>query len=363
MTTYIDLTWMRTKYGGYNHYVNQIISNYRSNPKIKFIIEKKYEHFARNISTNQKIIITTEKDNHIPFKTVFNFFYRIIQLSKLQKQLKAPFLFPAWPGHIIKSEKILFIKHDICRITKPELFDDKVYSWSYWFWTIYGTIYTILCDSVGTVSESEKVMISKKLNINLKNIYVTYNYTDKNSTDKINLHRNRILFLGILVKRKNVNRLLELAEYIEKKNLDYELVIVGSKTAYWESISSGDSFKCINHRQDIGEDEKVRLFNTSYLIYPSDCEGFGIPVLEAVNHLCPVICNPLPVMKEILGSTGLYIDFSKNNAFEQLFKKINEIDNKYFNYFGRKRKKIMNKYTSERFVEQFDSLINSSSSN
>jgi len=44
------------------------------------------------------------------------------------------------------------------------------------------------------------------------------------------------------------------------------------------------------------------------LIFPSWYEGFGLPVLEAMQSGCPVICSDRTSLPEVAGDTALYID-------------------------------------------------------
>jgi glycosyltransferase involved in cell wall biosynthesis len=44
------------------------------------------------------------------------------------------------------------------------------------------------------------------------------------------------------------------------------------------------------------------------MILPSRDEGFGLPVLEAALRRLPIVCSDLPVLRELAGEAGLYID-------------------------------------------------------
>jgi len=44
------------------------------------------------------------------------------------------------------------------------------------------------------------------------------------------------------------------------------------------------------------------------LLYPSSYEGFGLPLLEAMIHDCPVIAAPLTSLPEVGGDAALYAD-------------------------------------------------------
>jgi glycosyltransferase involved in cell wall biosynthesis len=38
-------------------------------------------------------------------------------------------------------------------------------------------------------------------------------------------------------------------------------------------------------------------------------EGFGLPVLEAQANSSVVVCSDIPVLREVLGKSALYVDF------------------------------------------------------
>jgi glycosyltransferase involved in cell wall biosynthesis len=51
--------------------------------------------------------------------------------------------------------------------------------------------------------------------------------------------------------------------------------------------------------------ELLRLADA--LVFPSEREGFGIPILEAAIARLPIVCTDLPVFREVAGSDATYV--------------------------------------------------------
>jgi mannosyltransferase len=63
------------------------------------------------------------------------------------------------------------------------------------------------------------------------------------------------------------------------------------------------------HLGKISNEELNILYNTSYcLLYPSEYEGFGIPVIEAMRAGCPVIAVNRSSIPEVAGNAALLLD-------------------------------------------------------
>jgi len=59
----------------------------------------------------------------------------------------------------------------------------------------------------------------------------------------------------------------------------------------------------------VSDQERVFFYNAADLLaYPSWYEGFGMPLLEAMQCGCPVITSQVSSMPEVVGDAGLLID-------------------------------------------------------
>jgi len=59
----------------------------------------------------------------------------------------------------------------------------------------------------------------------------------------------------------------------------------------------------------VSDEELASLYqNALFFVLPSLCEGFGLPVLEAMRFGCPVIASKAGALPEVVGDAGLLVD-------------------------------------------------------
>ena len=81
--------------------------------------------------------------------------------------------------------------------------------------------------------------------------------------------------------------------------------------------------KFINHFAK-NDDELFNLYNNAIcFVYPSECEGFGIPILEAYQAKCPVLLNNASCFPEIANEAAIYFNLNQNgdSNFAEVFEK------------------------------------------
>lgn len=130
---------------------------------------------------------------------------------------------------------------------------------------------------------------------------------------KYGLSNNYFLFVGTLQPRKNIVRLIEAFAKVQKLDEKLQLIIVGRRGWMYDDILAApekygveDKVKFLEH---IGDDE-LPLFYQNAIAYvlPSLYEGFGLPVLEAMQHDCPVITSKISSLPEAGGDAALYVN-------------------------------------------------------
>jgi mannosyltransferase len=135
-------------------------------------------------------------------------------------------------------------------------------------------------------------------------------YPDKEKTSGTGLSRT-VLFVG---QRKGYKR-FDLAIDAIRLCPNLTLGIVGPKLR-------PDEKKYLNEKLDnrwyeiglVDSDRLRKLYSSAFaLIFPSEYEGFGMPILEAMACGCPVIASQIPVFKEVGGDCIQY-SLAQNGA-------------------------------------------------
>lgn len=136
------------------------------------------------------------------------------------------------------------------------------------------------------------------------------------SVDKTvdNLPSNYILFVGSRYGYKNFELLLKSCENILKDNTDLYLVCAGGGAFTIDELIFIESLDLFRKIQFINFEENQLGFiynNAKMFIFPSQYEGFGIPVLEAMSCGCPIVLTHNSIFEEVAEDAGLF--FENNN--------------------------------------------------
>lgn len=139
------------------------------------------------------------------------------------------------------------------------------------------------------------------------------------------LERPHFITLGTIEGRKNHLLLLRIWERLvaEMGEAAPILLIVGQRG--WEAesaIAMLDRLSTANGPvRELGrcrDDELAALLaGARALLMPSFAEGFGLPVIEALQLGTPVIASDLPVFREIAGDIPIYLDPLDRPGWEQ----------------------------------------------
>lgn len=131
-----------------------------------------------------------------------------------------------------------------------------------------------------------------------------------------------ILYLGTLEPRKNVDRLVRsFANLVASggKTFRHNLVLAGGKGWNYQAIFRAIEDEGVADRVllpgYVPREEQPLWYNAADLfVYPSEYEGFGFPVLEAMACGLPVITTQASSLPEIVGDAGRLVPASDDAA-------------------------------------------------
>jgi len=221
-----------------------------------------------------------------------------------------PLILPA------KAKKIITL-HDLYFFTHPEHTHDEIRR-------DYHRLvrrHTERADLISTVSHATKDAAVKHLGIEASRLRVcrpdASSFFDEDpcdtELDRVTSLTTRpfFLFVGTNEPRKNAEALINAFAQISSRNSDVALVFFGARG--WKTRPFDLALESIP--------DKKRVIITGYrdryllralyhraiaLVMPSHCEGFGLPLVEAMACGCPLIVRETSAMPEVAGDAAKY---------------------------------------------------------
>lgn len=203
---------------------------------------------------------------------------------------------------------------DALALDHPELFsaDDLVYRQS---------VYAHLKQAfrVVTLSEHAKQRLLHHTQLTPEQVVVVGLGADAQTTPQAvpipNLPKRYLFYPANLWPHKRHELLLQIMNQVWAREPDLHLVLTGGrseedKQRLKELISQ---LKCPSERiHDLGyvsDRQLLTLYRQAEaLLFVSQYEGFGMPLLEAMQQGCPVICAPLSAIPEMVQDAAILVD-------------------------------------------------------
>jgi len=141
---------------------------------------------------------------------------------------------------------------------------------------------------------------------------------------KFNLPDEFVLNVGTIEKRKNLNTIVNSLALLNPTTL---LVVVGKKTGYYQEvlkeIEKLGLMNRIHFLENVSIEELPMIYQlASVFVYPSIFEGFGIPIIEALYSVTPVISSKGGCFTEAGGENSIYVDPKNENELAAAINKI-----------------------------------------
>jgi glycosyltransferase involved in cell wall biosynthesis len=236
----------------------------------------------------------------------------------------------------------VLVTHDIAHLHFPEqvnFFDRKYYQF-------FIPKFHKKATRIVTVSNYTKQDIVKNYGIEPKRIDVACNgcrdiFKPLNESERIEI-RNKysenqeyFFYVGAIQPRKNVHRLIEAFDLFNSQTNAPQKLLLGGRFA-WKTGEVKTAFDNSSHQEDIvflgylSEDELWRIMASAFaFVYVSLFEGFGIPLLEAMNCDIPLITSDKSSLPEVAGNAGILVNPYDLNSIAMAMRQLLEDSHLY----------------------------------
>lgn len=196
---------------------------------------------------------------------------------------------------------------------------------SRWFYQHYFPKFASKASRIATVSEFSRRDISGTYHLDQSKIDVVYNgshelYKPLNDDEKAAVKQqyaqgeDYFIFIGSLHPRKNVDGLLEGFDRFKRQTSSkFKLLIVGDR--FFMNKKLDHTYQSMEFKKDVvftGRKEPhdlSKLLGAAWaLAFVPHFEGFGIPLLEAMNCDVPSVASNVTSIPEVAGDTAIYAD-------------------------------------------------------
>jgi len=303
----IDIRWLGFEGSGLYTYLSNLLSTIlqidRENQYIFFYNKIEERIFA----PQQNLTYKRVKARPFFFKEKFLFYWALKNEDLdlfFEPHFNLPLLLP-------KNLPIVLTIHDITPLALSEFFflAERAYFWFILRYAIKRANHIIAVSNY--TKESLKERFPK-----LNKISVIYHGTPKLKSEvkmAIDISKPYILYVGNKRRHKNYKRVIEAYKILKSRLPNYHLLLLGI---------DGRSSHRITFLRRVTEGEKVYLYkNASLFVFPSLSEGFGFPILEAMQFGVPVITSYLSSLPEVAGDAAYFVNpFDVNEISEGMYK-------------------------------------------
>ena len=195
------------------------------------------------------------------------------------------------------------------------------------------------CDHILCISDKTKQDLIDLFKIKEKKISVTLLAAaiDKNEFKNLKKKKfeNHLLFVGSRHGYKNFEGLIKAYSISSFLKSNFKIIVYGGEKKNQEDFNILNKNKVDSKNIIYLNDSDIHLSklyqNVSALIYPSFYEGFGLPIVEAMQMGCPVISSVGGSLPEVGGKGLKYFNpYSAENisiAIEEVLSSKKKIDN------------------------------------
>lgn len=318
MNIFFDARWTRTdRHDGVSRYGAELARALaRKHPITLIISDKKQLHLLPedipHILVNHP---TSPLEIFLPFR--LNTLGADIVFSPLQ-------VMGTWG----RKYKLILTLHDLIyyRHPKPPTFLPPFARLTWWlFHKAYWPQRMLLnkADYVVTVSKTSKNDIAQA-NLTQRPVGVVYNApSDLKESLTPGATKKELVYMGSFMPYKNVELILKALPLLPEYKLHLTSRISPERRAELEKLIENP--KQVEFWNSISDPDYAKILSTATaLVSASKDEGFGLPLIEAMQAGTPVACTDMPIFHEVGGDAALYFDADSPEALAASIRKLED---------------------------------------
>jgi glycosyltransferase involved in cell wall biosynthesis len=243
-------------------------------------------------------------------------------------------LFQWWAA---SGVRILFLVHDLLPLLRPDFFPPlpaEATQHEAWLSTIAKWAESIICVSAVVARDVREWIASREGTYpNKPQVVVLHHGADirEQADEKLTVQESQLLdqictrptflMVGTIEPRKGHIQAIGALELLWRKGVDVNLVVVGKEG--WKNVESrlrrsipetirllqdhAEAGKRLQWLQAVSDAFLESLYRRCQcLLFASEGEGFGLPIIEASQYSVPLLLRDLPVFHEIAGTSASY---------------------------------------------------------
>jgi len=169
------------------------------------------------------------------------------------------------------------------------------------------------------------------------------------------------IFVGRIEYKKNTDTLIKAFHKFCEADKEAKLVLVGKVGHGGKEILANIPNEIRNRIEITGyvsDEEKNELMqNALAFVFPSRYEGFGIPLLEAMDYNLPIIASNIPTSREVAGESALYFDADNTETLSILMQQI-KADGELRKQMIKEGQEILSKYSWQKAANDTLKVLN-----